>query len=180
MQTLNPKLSSQPCKPQRENSENMFPKNLSVGVGVLLDFDADFVCVALQTTSEKKNEKEELVEKGGGSIFPVAICTKKQENTEKLKKHLKKRGKSILAPSTLNPKKCLCGFRVCSSANNKREKIEKKELVEKGGVHFSCGDWYQKTEKHKKTKKTLERTPKKHSCNSKAAKFKKKSSPNIA
>ena len=55
MQTLNPKLSSQPCKPQRENSENMFPKNLSVGVGVLLDFDADFVCVALQTTSEKKH-----------------------------------------------------------------------------------------------------------------------------
>ena len=90
----------------------MFPKNLSVGVGVLLDFDADFVCVALQTTSEKK--------------------------------------------------------------------IEKKELVEKGGVHFSCGDGYQKTEEHKKTKKNLERTPKKHFCNSKAAKFKKKSSPKIA
>ena len=84
-QTLNPKLSSQPCKPQRENSENMFPKNLSVGVGVLLDFDADFVCVALQTTSEKKIEKKELVEKGG-SIFLVAMGTKKQRNTKKLEK----------------------------------------------------------------------------------------------
>ena len=59
-------------------------------------------------------------------------------------------------------------------------KNHKEGLVEKGGVHFSCGDWYQKTVKHKKRKKTLERTPKKHSCNSKAAKFKKKSSPKIA
>ena len=112
------------------------------------------MCSFANNKREKKIEKEELVEKGG-SIFPVAICTKKQENTEKLKKHLKKRGKSILAPSTLNPKKCLCGFRVCSSANNKREKIEKKELVEKGGVHFSCGDWYQKNRETQKKEKNI-------------------------
>ena len=37
---------------------------------------------------EKKLKKKNK-SKRGGSIFPVAICTKKQENTEKLKKHLK-------------------------------------------------------------------------------------------
>ena len=90
----------------------------------------------------------------------MAICTKKQKNTEKLKKHLKKRGKSILAPSTLNPKKCLCGFRVCSSANNKREKIEKKELVEKGGSIFLVAIGTKNRETPKNEKKHWKGRPK--------------------
>ena len=85
MQTLNPKLSSQPCKPQRENSENMFPKNLSVGVGVLLDFDADFVCVALQTTSEKKNWKRRISREGGGPFFLWRLVPKNRETQKKEK-----------------------------------------------------------------------------------------------